>query len=224
MKQRQITDWTLKGGQCGGKGQMNSLLQPIYKHIYTLYRRLKGQTIEHWRTFMYFEYSVVVSPARLRKKIEWVSRMFMLSSSTSIFPSAAAGPSSAARAANMSTDTGILWFVPRRDTLHCFWGDNLEEVFRTAAVNVAILLQKSTSALAAAAELWPQRLHQSGRGARRCRTPSPPIAEQLYYKDGPLHCLRWLIHLYAFLTRICITVYIFNLFYSTTVVLFCLVL
>ena len=77
--------------------------------------------------------------------------MFTLSSSTRVFPSATAGCSRDARVTHKSKPApmflarlGVVPFVCFRDNVVLGW------FVCTAAVNVAILLQKSTSALAAA--------------------------------------------------------------------------
>ena len=75
--------------------------------------------------------------------------MFTLSSRTRVFPSAHVGLTNAASVRHKTTALLIL-FGPRRVVPSVCFGDNVgpERLLCTAAVNVAILLQKSTSALA----------------------------------------------------------------------------
>lgn len=106
-------------------------------------------------------------PARLRKKIEWVSLMLRLSSRTNVLPSARAQCNMDANASNkrtlLSKTLSLLWVItPVRliddDT-------ELDRFVCMTATSDTILQQKSTSALAVVLTLTP-RSSQSQRGTR----------------------------------------------------------
>lgn len=89
-------------------------------------------------------------PARLRKKIEWVSLMLRLSSSTSVLPSASAqcnkDDSERNNSRLKSNFRSLLWVIaPVRFFDDC---TKLDRFVCVPSIGNAILLQKSTSALA----------------------------------------------------------------------------
>lgn len=92
------------------------------------------------------------SPARLRKKIEWVSRMFRLSSRTRDFPSAHAECIRDASVKNKRKLLLISLGQPWIKNPVRFLDDNreLDRSVCMTVVNAAILLEKATSALAVA--------------------------------------------------------------------------
>lgn len=104
-------------------------------------------------------------PARLRKKIEWVSLMLKLSSRTNVLPSARAQCNMDDNERNKRTLQSkipiFLWVViPAR-----LLDDELDRFVCMTDTSDAILLQKSTSALAFDFTLTP-RSSQSQRGTR----------------------------------------------------------
>ena len=137
-------------------------------------------------------------PARLRKKIEWVSLMLRLSSSTNVLPSARAQCNMDANDRNkrtlLSKSLNLLWLiVPVR-----LLDDDIEldRFVCMTTVTDAILLQKSTSALAVDFTLTP-RSSQSQRGTRLL-SATPPMGGKIYYKTdnhGRIHTkgLNWVV-------------------------------
>lgn len=120
---------------------------------------MKRARISHW-------------PARLRKKIEWVSLMLRLSSSTNVLPSARAQCNMQANDRNkrtlLSKSLNLLWLIVPVRFLD--GGKELDRFVCMTTVTDAILLQKSTSALAVDFTLTP-RFSQSQRGTRLTWVP-----------------------------------------------------
>lgn len=140
-------------------------------------------------------------PARLRKKIEWVSLMLRLSSRTNVLPSAAAQCNMAANERSKRTllpkILKLVWVI----LPVCFLDDetDLDRLVCLSAASDAILPPKSTSALADDQTLT-RRDPANHRKERVTLTMSLPIGWHLYYKTdnhGSVQSVRHEIHIWT---------------------------